>query len=115
MIKLIIRVLGNGLALYVAMLWVPGFSVTGGWQQFLIAAVVLSLLNMIVRPVLKLISFPLIMLTLGLFTIVINALMLWLLDYFLVSVSIVDFMALIWTMIVVSIVNLIVSMFTRLD
>ena len=115
MIKLIIRILGNGLALYAAVLWVPGFSITGGWQEYLIAGLVLALLNMLIRPVLKLISFPLIMLTLGLFTIVINVLMLWLLDYFLVSVSIADFMALIWTMIVVSIVNLIVSMFTRLD
>ena len=112
--KLILRILGNGLALYAAVRWVPGFSVTGGWEQYLIAALVLSLLNMIVRPILKLISFPLIMLTLGLFTIVINALMLWLLDYFLVSVSIANITALVWATIVVSIVNLIVSMLAHL-
>ena len=113
MLSFIIRILGSSAALYAAVLWVPGFSVTGSWQEYLIAGLVLALLNMLVRPVLKLISFPIIALTLGLFTLVINALMLWFLDYFLVSVGIVDFVALVWATLVVCIVNFIVGMIAK--
>lgn len=113
MIKLILRILGNALALYAAVMWVPGFSVTGGWKQYLIAALVLSVLNMIIRPILKVVSFPIILLTLGLFTAIINILMLAILAYFLPSVSISSIIALIWATVVVSIVNFIVSLFAH--
>lgn len=113
MLRFIIRILGNAVALYVAFLLVSGFVVSGTWEQYLIAGLVLALLNMIVRPVLKVISFPLILLTLGLFTFIINILMLWLLDYLVSFVTIESFMALIWTTIIVSIVNLFFSIIAK--
>ena len=113
MIGFIIRILGNGLALYAAFLFVPGFSFTGGIKEYAIAGVVLGLLNMAVKPVLKLISMPFIILTLGLFTIVINALLLWLVDYIFDFVTILDIYALVWATIVVGIVNVIVSRITK--
>ena len=113
MLRFIIRILGNAVALYVAFLMVPGFLVSGSWEQYLIAGLVLALLNMIVRPVLKIISFPLILLTLGLFTFIINILILWMLDYLVSFVTIEGFMALIWATIIVSIVNLFFSMITK--
>ncbi len=109
MLRFIIRILGNAVALYVAFYLVTGFVVSGSWEQYLIAGLVLALLNMIVRPILKLISFPLILLTLGLFTFVINMLILWLLDYLVTFVTIESFVALFWGTIIVSIVNLIFS------
>lgn len=48
------------------------------WQDLLIAALVLGVLNALVKPLLRLISLPIIILTLGLFLLVINALLLWL-------------------------------------
>jgi len=113
MLRFIIRILGNAVALYVAFLIVPGFVVSGSWEQYLIAGLVLALLNMIVRPVLKIVSFPLILLTLGLFTFVINILMLWILDYLVVFVTIENFMALIWATIIISIVNLFFAMVAK--
>lgn len=101
------------MAVWLAFWLVPGFLVTGGIPQYLLAGLVLALLNMILRPILKLISFPLIILSLGLFTLVINALMLWILDYFLTSITIADLTALVWATIVVSIVNLIVSIISK--
>ncbi|OGN27088.1 MAG: hypothetical protein A2941_00095 [Candidatus Yanofskybacteria bacterium RIFCSPLOWO2_01_FULL_49_17] len=109
----ILRILGNSIAVYLAFWLVPGFLVTGGWVQYLIAGLVLAILNMTLRPILKLVSFPIIMLSLGLFTLVINALMLWLLDYFLIFITIQDLVALVWATIVVTIVNLIVSIFSK--
>ena len=113
MLRFIIRILGNAVALYVAFLIVPGFLVSGSWEQYLIAGLILALLNMLVRPVLKVISFPLIVVTLGLFTFIINILMLWILDYLVSFVAIESLIALIWTTIIVSIVNLFFSMIAK--
>ena len=109
MLRFIIRILGNAVALYVAFYLVPGFTVSGSWEQYLIAGFVLALLNLIVRPILKLISFPLILLTLGLFTFVINILILWLLDYLVTFVTIQSLFALVMATIIVSVVNLVFS------
>ena len=109
MLSFIVRIIGNAIALYVAFYLVPGFAVSGSIEQYLIAGVVLALLNLIVRPILKLISFPLILLTLGLFTLVINALILWLLDYLVPFVAIESLLALFGATIIVSIVNLFFS------
>lgn len=113
MLSFIIRILGNALALYAAFNLVPGFVVAGSIEQYLIAGFVLALLNMIVKPVIKLISFPLILLTLGLFTIVINALMIWLLDYLVTFVAIESLFALFAVTVIVSVVNIIVSPITN--
>lgn len=113
MLRFIIRILGNAVALYVAFLIVPGFLVSGSWEQYLIAGLVLALLNMIVRPVLTFISFPLILLTLGLFTFIINILMIWLLSYLVPFVAIAGFIPLFWATIIVSIVNLFFSMIAK--
>lgn len=109
----LIRILGNVLALYVAVLFVPGFLVTGGIQQYFLAGIVLGILNMVIRPILKTISFPLIILTLGIFTLVINAILLWLVDYAFASVLIQNFTALAWATVVVTVVNMIVSFFAK--
>ena len=113
MVSFLLRITGNALALYAATWFVAGFNFTGGIKEYAIAGVVLGLLNMIVRPVLKLISMPVIILTLGLFTIVINALLLWLVDYIFEFVTISDIMALVWATIVIGIVNMIVSAMTK--
>jgi putative membrane protein len=74
---------------------------------------VLALLNMLLRPILKVLAFPLIILSLGVFTLVINALMLWIMDYFLAAITIENLVALVWATIIVTAVNLIVSMLTK--
>ena len=114
MVSIIIRILGNALALYAAVWLVPGVEVLGGIEQYILAGVVLGLLNTTVRPVLKVLSMPLIILTLGLFAIVINALMLWATDYLVDFVVIQDITALVWATIIISIVNVIVSIFAKI-
>ncbi len=109
MIGFIIRIFGNSLALFVANYFVPGFVVSGGWKEYLLAGVFLGALNLIVKPVLKLLTGPLIILTLGLFTLVINGLLLWTVDYIFDFVSIKDVTTLLYAVVVVTIVNLIIS------
>jgi putative membrane protein len=72
MTKFIIRWAINAVALYVAIWVVPGIALSGAWTDILWLALIFGLLNALVRPVLKFLTCPLIILTLGLFTIVIN-------------------------------------------
>jgi len=77
--KLLIRWVIVSLALLVATWLVPGIRVEGNaWIVYAVMAIILGLINAIVRPVLKLLSCPLIILTLGLFVLVINGFTLWL-------------------------------------
>jgi putative membrane protein len=76
--RLLLRILINAAALWVATQIVPGVTHTGPWFSLLLVALVFGLLNALVRPILKLLTCPLILLTLGLFTFVINAIVLWL-------------------------------------
>jgi putative membrane protein len=72
--KLILRWLIIALSLYVAAWIIPGITVEGnGWVAFSVMAVVLGLVNALIRPILKLLSCGFILITLGLFVFVINA------------------------------------------
>ncbi|HZE75776.1 MAG TPA: phage holin family protein [Gemmatimonadales bacterium] len=73
---LLIRLVINATALFVAVRLIPGMHFTGGVGKLLLVALVFGLVNAVVRPVLTLLSCPLIVVTLGLFLLVINALML---------------------------------------
>lgn len=72
----LLRWLVNAAALWVAIQLVDGIEHRGSWWSLLFVALVFGLLNASIRPLLKLLSLPLIILTLGLFIFVINALML---------------------------------------
>lgn len=95
----------NILGLYLAQLWVAGFAVLDGWRVYLMAGLVLGLLNLIVRPILKLITFPLIIISLGLFLIVINAIIIWLTAQLTGYIVIENYIALLWATIIIATVN----------
>lgn len=114
MLGFLIRILGNSVAIYAAYFWVSGFIIVGGVKEFLLAGVLLGLLNKIVKPPIKLLTMPLIILTLGLFLVVINALMLWLVDYTFDFVTIESITALVWATIIVAIVNAVIAAFTKI-
>jgi putative membrane protein len=73
--KIIVRILINAAALWAAASFVPGIH-AGGFGSVLALALVFGIVNALVRPFLTLLSCPIILLTLGLFTLVLNALML---------------------------------------
>jgi putative membrane protein len=64
--------------LWVATRIVPGVSYTGGWIPLIGVALVFGLVNAFVRPVATILTFPFVIVTLGLFLLVINGFMLWL-------------------------------------
>lgn len=74
--SILIRLLINAAALWVATQVVDGISLTGNLPSLLGVAIVFGVLNVVVRPILKLVTCPFYILTLGLFTFVVNAVML---------------------------------------
>jgi putative membrane protein len=74
----LVRLLINAAALWVATQIVPGVSYVGGVWTFLGVAFVFGLVNTTIGPLTKLLTCPLILLTLGFFALVVNGLMLWL-------------------------------------
>ncbi|MEZ4087025.1 MAG: phage holin family protein [Candidatus Gracilibacteria bacterium] len=88
--KIIIGVVLNGLALYVVTKFVPDVSYTGGIKFFALGGLVIGTLNTFVKPLMKLLSFPLMLMTVGLFTFVINAVIFWLTVVAINGISISD-------------------------
>lgn len=77
------KILVNAVAVWVATALVDGIDLAGhdtGSRVFtlIVVALIFGLVNTVIKPVVKLLAFPVLVLTLGLFTLVINALMLWL-------------------------------------
>src|SRR6202049_3936548 len=72
------RLLVNAAALWVATKLVPGVTYSGALLPFLGVALVFGIVNAFIRPVAKLLALPLIILTLGVFALIVNGLMLWL-------------------------------------
>ena len=102
--RFLARIVANALGLLLASLAIPGFSFTGEFKTLLFAGLLLALANAIVRPILKLLSLPLIIITFGLFIVVINMVVLKIVDYFFASLAI-SLGALFWGTLLLSIVN----------
>ena len=113
----LIRLLVNAAALWVATRLVPGVSFDGGTLPFLGVALVFGVVNAFVRPLMQLLTFPLILVTLGLFLFVVNGLMLWLTSSLSASLGlgfhVSGFWAAFWGAIVVSVTSLLLSMLIR--
>jgi putative membrane protein len=113
----LIRLLVNAAALWVATRVVSGVSFDGGALPFLGVALVFGVVNAIIRPVLKILTFPLILVTLGLFALVVNGLMLWLTSSLSATLGlgfhVSGFWPAFWGAIVVSVTSLILSMLIR--
>lgn len=107
MLRFIWKIAANSLALFVAAYYLNGFIVSGGIVSLLAGGIVLALIHIIIRPILRLLSFPFLILTLGFFNIVINVVLLLIADYFLPQLQIADFGSLFWGSIIVSIANIV--------
>src|SRR5512138_223542 len=78
MTKFLLRWFINAIALYLAVLLLPGIDFRGGWVSLIWLALVFGIINALFRPLLNVLTCPLIILTLGLFTLVINTFLFWL-------------------------------------
>lgn len=106
--KFILQILANALAIAIAAYFVPQIIFEGDLLDYLIIGVVLAIANLIVKPILKIISAPLIFISLGLFLIVINAIILFGVDWFVEELTIAGFWGYFWGVIIISIINAII-------
>lgn len=110
MIGFLIRVAVVALGLWAASLIVPGIAIAG-WQTLVIAALLLGIVNALVKPVIVLLTLPITFLTLGLFLLVINAAMIGLVAFFLDGFSVAGFLPALLCWVVVTVTSWVASMF----
>ncbi|OHB18063.1 MAG: hypothetical protein A2913_01530 [Parcubacteria group bacterium RIFCSPLOWO2_01_FULL_40_65] len=112
--NILLSILGNSLGLYFTQYSIENFAFSGGYQNYLTAGLVLAVLNFTLKPVIKFITAPIILMTLGLFIIAINALMLWITDYFFVFMDIGTMTALMLSTIIIGFINLVIGIIYKL-
>ncbi len=116
------RLIINGIAIWLASAWVTGTTIAnhdnGPWGTVLVIAVIaliFTVVNAFIKPVVQLLSLPLLILTLGLFTLVINALMLmltaWISSGTSYGLTVDGFWTAVWGALIISIVNFLLSAF----
>lgn len=112
--SLLLHWLLNAAALWIAAYLLPGLAFTGGVTDLLLVAAVFGVVNSLLRPILTILTCPLIVLTLGLFTLVINALMLlitgWVSTRWDLGFTVAGFWAAFWGGLVVGLVSLLLSL-----
>jgi putative membrane protein len=114
----VIQLLINAAALYVAVLVVDGldfnFEREGAWLEFILVALIFGLVNTFLKPVLRLLTLPITMITLGLFLLVLNALLLllvgWISNELSLGLTVDGFVPALFGSIVISIVGFLLSM-----
>jgi putative membrane protein len=113
----IIRLLVNAAALWVATQFVTGVTYRGAALPFIGVALVFGLVNAVIRPILKFFTFPLFIVTLGLFAFVLNAFMLWLTSSLSSALGlgfhVSGFWAAFWGAVVVSLVSTLLGILIR--
>lgn len=107
--KFILQIIANALAIFIAVYFIKQINFTGNWLDYLFVGAILAVANLIIRPILKIISAPLIFITLGLFLIVINAIILFGVDWFVEALKISNIWGYLWGTIIISIINAIIA------
>ena len=107
---LLIRLVANALAILAAAYIVPGIEVAGG-LSLLAAALVLGLINAVVRPILLFLTLPFTLVTLGLFIFLLNAFCLWLTSWLVKGFEVHGFWAAVLGALIVSVVSWLVNVF----
>ncbi len=122
--RLLSRIIAAILGLWLSTLFVPkvivrvyptsnffGFSLTAQWEVFIVLGIVLGLLNYFLKPLLKALSLPLEVITLGLFTIIINMALIWLLELMFDELSAPFLFPLLYTTLIIWGTNIVVGLF----
>lgn len=104
----------NAAALYIANILISEVSFSLEIKQFALIVGVLTLINILVRPIIKLVLTPVIILTLGLGIILVNATTLYILDFILPTVTIEGFVALLLTAAILSAISLIINLSAKI-
>lgn len=107
--KLILQIIAGIVAIWLAKEFVPGIEFTGFLKDLLMAGLLLGLINAFIKPILNLITLPLRIITLGLFGLLINMGIVWVIDIFFINLNFVGLLPLFWTAILAWALSLIAN------
>ncbi len=107
--RLIFSFFSNLIALGAAVYFIPSFSITPNLVNFLGVAGIFTLINIFIKPLLKLVMTPIIIITFGLGIIFVNMLTLYLLDFLSVNITIEGLQALLYSSLIIGLVNLLIN------
>ncbi len=107
--RLIFSFFSNLVALGAAVYFIPGFSITPNLVNFLGVAGIFTLINIFIKPLLKLVLTPIIIITFGLGIIFANMLALYLLDFLSVNITIEGLQALLYSSLIIGSINLLIN------
>lgn len=113
MLNLVFQIIGNSLGIYLGTLLIPGFNFDGDLKTLFFAGFILGIANFFLKPILKIISFPLIILSFGLFSFVISAFILWATSRFVPALHFEGIIPLFLATILISIISTILSFFAK--
>lgn len=102
---MILRFIGTAAAVFLTVNIVPGIDVEGGWITIFLVALVWSVITMAIRPVLSILTLPITLITFGLFSIILNALLFWAMELVVPGFSVAGFFAALLGAIVISILG----------
>ena len=109
----IARIIANSIGILIAAYFVSGIAFKGDLIDLVITGFILAIANSIVKPILKFITGPLIVLTMGLFMVVINVIILWIATLLVPELTIIGFWAYFWGVIILAILNAITHTIAR--
>ncbi len=107
--KIIFSVFSNAMALLVADYFIVGFSFSGDFQELIILAIILTTINIFLMPIVRLFFGPLIIISLGLFVVVINATAIYALDILSSFLTIEGIVPLLIATLIFGVVNMILG------
>jgi len=108
--KLIINVISAVIGLFLVVKFVPGVSFSGNFLEILLFGSILGLVNSFVRPALKILTLPLNIITLGLFGLILNLFLVWLVIDVLSTIELAGLMPLIFTTLILWVIHLIIGL-----
>ncbi|MDB5188254.1 MAG: rane protein of unknown function [Candidatus Kaiserbacteria bacterium] len=106
----ILKFLGLVAAIILTVYLVPGISITGGWVNIVLVALVWSVITMVIRPVLRVLTFPLTILTFGLFSLILSALLFWAMTLVVPGFTVAGFIPALVGSLVLSIISTLINM-----
>lgn len=101
MLKILLQIISAILGLWLADKFVPGVNLAGSWQALIFIGAILGLANVYIKPILKIVTLPLRIITFGLFGLVINIAIIWLADLFFIELVIKGIIPLLWTTLII--------------
>ncbi len=113
--RFITHIIGNILGLYLIIQLIQGVSFKGELIELALVGFVFGLINFTIKPIIRFFSFPFIILTFGLFAIIINMAMLKILTIITPNLVIIDLYTLFWATLFISIINFIVGTIFKIN